>query len=151
MSSELVKSYTEINEILKRLPQYYIKKIPNEILESFKDNADNTYSFYYDESKSLKEQSLKDETKAILAVLKYNYWCNSKEEKNEISNRIIENEKKYQEELEIKYNKNIFENDKSKEIEDNSIGNSKEIIKIEKKENIFEKIKKFLKNIFKIQ
>ena len=49
-------------------------------------------------------------TLPLLAMLLINYWCNTKEEKEELINKYFENEQKYQEQLREKYNPDFLFN-----------------------------------------
>ena len=51
----------------------------------------------------LEEQEISEKTTAILAMLMLNYWCESPEQKQELTDMFNENERKYQEELQRKY------------------------------------------------
>ena len=60
----------------------------------------------------LEEQQISEKTTALLAMLMLNYWCESPEQKQELTDMFNENERKYQEELQRKYDpNNIFNND----------------------------------------
>lgn len=84
----------------------------------------------------------------MLAVLKLNYWCDDKEEKEKLISLLNGNEKKYQNELikirERNNSNNIFKN---KENIENNIIKEDEYITIYK-ESLFKRIKKWLENKF---
>lgn len=84
----------------------------------------------------------------MLAVLKLNYWCDDKEEKEKLISLLNGNEKKYQNELikirERNNSNNIFKN---KENIENNIIKEDEYITIYK-ESLFKRIKKWFENKF---
>ena len=96
----------------------------------------------------MNEQKLQKETIDILAMLTLNYWCNSEEEKAELTSMYSDNELKYQEELREKYNPdNIFKKEEPKrepEVQNN-------VAVIEYKETIFDKLLNKIKQFFNMK
>jgi len=72
-TSNTLKAYGEIHYILSIMPKSFNEKVPSELRNIFKEKRDHSYIVNIDKEKSLKEQNLLKETKAILAMLKYNY------------------------------------------------------------------------------
>ena len=140
------KAMREVNEILKYVPLEQKNKISKKFLNLLSENEDKTYNFEINPDNEIKDGDLLYETELLLQVIYRNYWC-SEEEKKEIDELLIENEKKYIEEINEKYSyDNLFKN------------NKKEIVKTEEtpnlpvvyeEKNIFTKIINFIKNIFK--
>ena len=92
----------------------------------------------------LKKQNFTEDTKNIIAVLKYNYWCKNDEEKENLARMFKENEDKYQEDLREKYNPdNIFKNRKNEDTESNNLP------VVIKKENLFIRALNFIKDFFR--
>ena len=94
ISASTRQAYTEIDNILSIMPESYIKKVPLNLREKFKNEKDISYSFEIDNTKHLNEQGLSNKSLALLAMLKYNYWCDSEEEKKQLQTMFIENEDK---------------------------------------------------------
>lgn len=142
-------AYAEIIEILDNLEVQYKEKIPNKLIDFFKDNSAKDYQNHIVNNISLSEQKLQKETLDILAMLTLNYWCNSEEEKTELMSIYSDNELKYQEELREKYNPdNLFKNRTKiqENIEENT--EEKQLVVIDDKpwyKKIFEKIKNMFK------
>ena len=91
-------------------------------------------------------QNINKESLNILALLQFNYWCDSYEEKLELQNILEENEKIHEENLRKKYNsENLFKNKKNVYTKE-AIENNMAIV--EYKENIFRKFINKIKNIF---
>jgi hypothetical protein len=105
-------AYAEILEILDYMEEEYVNKIPQKLIKVIKENASDTYERHLDANVPLEEQEISEKTTAILAMLMLNYWCESPEQKQELTDMFNENERKYQEELQRKYDpNNIFNND----------------------------------------
>ena len=104
-------AYAEILEILDYMEEEYVNKIPQKLINVIKENALDTYERHLDANVPLEEQEISEKTTAILAMLMLNYWCESPEQKQELTDMFNENERKYQEELQRKYDpNNIFNN-----------------------------------------
>ena len=142
-----IKAYTEVNCLLEYLPQSYIDKIPQKLIELIKKQSNKQYYISIDSNKSLLEQNFSPKTKDLIAVIKYNYWSTD-EERQQLKKIFYENENKYQKELLEKYNPNdIFKKKESKtDITENIKTN---LQMVEYKENIFIKLWNKIKNIFK--
>lgn len=150
MSTEITidkkEAYCEIIEILKYMDEKYVKKIPKQLIYFFKSNSANNYKFRINKELPLKQQTLKEETRVILAMLNLNYWC-TEEHKQELIKIYKNNEEIYQSKLREKYNyDNLFENKKTKVETGENI-----IAMVEYKESFFTKVIKKLQNIFHIK
>ena len=145
MKTNTKDAYVEVLSIIDLLEENQKNKIPKKIKDFFEDNKNKNYQANIVPDIPLEEQDLLQETIDILAMLKLNYWCTN-EEKEELLDLLNENEKKYQEELLGKYNPdNLF-----KKREETKVVLSEEVSLIEYKKNIlFDKIKMFVKNIFR--
>ena len=140
-------AYSEVYEILKFIEDEYVNRIPKRIMDFFEVERDKEYKPIINVNIPLDEQNLKRETMVLLAILNYNYWCDSEEEKKEIQKELIRNSKlKEQEEKELAemYNPdNIFK--KKNEVKELITDNSENMQLIELKEQGF--IKKLLHKI----
>ena len=90
-------AYAEILEILDYMEEEYVNKIPQKLINVIKENALDTYERHLDANVPLEEQEISEKTTAILAMLMLNYWCESPEQKQELTDMFNENERKYQE------------------------------------------------------
>ena len=140
------KAYTEFLCILEYMPQSYIDKIPNTLLEIIKEQFNKEYIINIDINKSLIEQNLSKTTKDLIAYIKYNCWS-TEEEKIYLKKIFSENEKQYQEELSNKYNSDSIFKGKNQLKASTDISNSNTQLSIYK-ENIFTKILNTLKKVF---
>lgn len=145
ITNEFAEASAEINEILGYLPTEYVEKIPAKLREFFNKVKKADYVSKIDPYKQLDEQELKPKTKTLLTVIYRNYWCNE-EERAKLDEILIENDKKYEQELREKYNPdNIFK--KKEIIEDIETIQSNLPAEI-KKETFFKKLVKFIRGLF---
>ena len=95
-----------------------IVKIPNKVLIYFHTNASKDYICRFDYNKPLKELEISDEAKALIGMIYINYICDSKEKKMKILRELKENDKKYLDNLNIKYNVNdLFKQNRKNDLE----------------------------------
>jgi len=103
--------YSEVCEFLELLGNEYKRKITKILLKIFEKNKSEKYIPHINLNSSIKEQDLKEDTLAIIAILNLKYWCDNGNEVNKLKNIYTENERKYQEKLSIKISSdNIFRN-----------------------------------------
>ena len=103
------QAYSEIDEFLGLLSIEQRNKVPQKLRELFKRERDKEYIKRIDSTIPIKEQNLKEETLAIIALLNLQYWCEDEEEKERLQKVYSNNEKLYQEMLQEKFNSdNIF-------------------------------------------
>lgn len=78
------QAYTEIDNFIELLDEYNRNKVPKKLREFFKREKDNTYTKIIDPNIPIKEQNLKEETLALIAMLNLQYWCEDEEEKRRL-------------------------------------------------------------------
>ena len=113
------KVFSEVDAFLDIIDEKYKNKIPIKLRNLFTENKDTNYNPVYHANIPIEKQNIKKETIAMLGLLHLNYWCETEDEKNELRNIFLDNQKKYEEKINKKYNlddlfKNVSEN-KSKE------------------------------------
>lgn len=96
------KTYTEILEIINFMGDRYRKKTPQKLLDFFEENKDKNYIYKINEINDDVTRNFSKETLGLLSLMEYKYWA-SDSEKELLKKSLIENEKKYQEELRKKY------------------------------------------------
>lgn len=107
-------AFAELLEILSYMEEDDVNKLPQKLMDIFKENADKEYQNHIDINIPLEEQNISEDTTALLGMLAVNYWCSTEEEKQMLLEAYEENEKTYQESLREKYNPDtIFDNQKS--------------------------------------
>lgn len=142
------QAYSEIDCFIELLDDYNKNKIPKELREFFKKEKDNNYEKKIDANQLIKEQDLKEETLAIIALLNLQYWCEDETEKERLKKIYAQNENKYQEALKEKYNTNNLFKNRKKDIANSNTVSDTSLIKY-KKYTIFTKIKNYILNFIK--
>lgn len=153
VSSTDIKAFTEVKCILEYLPMRYTEKLPKKLLDLINNLYDEKYRININPNIALQNQTFTEDTKNIIAVLKYNYWCRNDEEKEHLAKIFIENEQKYQLSVKEKHNPdNIFKNlEKNKNADLETHENNTNTSLIEYKESFFIRIKNFIFKILHIK
>lgn len=113
------QAYSEVDEFIELLDDYEKYKIPEKLRNFFKKEKDPQYYKGLNPNIPIKEQGLKEETLAIIALLNLQYWCDDEEEKERLKKVYAENEEKYFKYMKEKYNpENIFKQNDTVEFED---------------------------------
>lgn len=146
MNIKIREIYSEVYSILNLLGDDYIRKLPSSLYEMIREEKINEYNPQYDLNLALEEQKIKREAISMIALFHLNYWCNSDNEKSELTSLFKTNDDKYKAKLKEQYNltnhlKNIHKQEEENVIEEKLI--------IVKKESFFSKILKKIKVLLK--
>ena len=133
MDIKTKETYSEVHSVLELLGEDYIRRLPSKMYNMIEEERLKEYNPSY--SMPIKNENIKKEALAIIAVLHLNYWCETEEEKSRLNNLFENNYTKYQDELRNMYIVNSNEKEKEKEKE-TEIDTEKEINK--KEDNIIE-------------
>lgn len=79
---------------LKGINQEDINKIPDKFITFLKSNAAKDHKCEFDYTKSINELNLKDETRGLISMICFNFWCETEEQKNKFKEHLNENEEK---------------------------------------------------------
>lgn len=143
------QAYSEIDEFLDLLSPEKRNKIPQKLQELFKNEKDKNYIKGINPNIPIKDQALKEETLSIIALLNLQYWCDNEVEKERLEKIYADNEKKYQEMLQEKYNPdNIFKS-KQKNISQEDENTEETSLVPIKERNFILKLFDKIKNMFK--
>lgn len=143
MDIELRRGITETLEILKYMDSVYTKKIPEKFFGFLQSNKDNSYNPKID---YIQIYDISKEAKILLGIIYLKYWSNEAQQKEFLHN-LSENQKKYQEELNQKYNSKELFKKESEYINDIQQENLQMIEYRE--ESIFKKIIRKIKMVCK--
>lgn len=139
--------YSEVYDIIKHMDINIRAKIPLQFIKIIQANKDDNYTVNIDYTKSINNQKLLKETRAILSLIYRDYICTPEERKIliEVDKEKIKKERellveKYNPDNIFKTNKNIQNQKKKTILQENAI--------IEYKENnffkkIFDKVRHF--------
>lgn len=110
MENNYSKALKEVHEVLNNSEEEIITKIPNKFYEFIKDNMDKEYIASIDFFNPNWENTVYDETKAILALI-YRDYLVDEETRSKLIIEEKEEQKRIESELREKYNPdNIFKN-----------------------------------------
>lgn len=98
------QAYSEIHEFLGLLSVEQRNKVPQKLRDLFFHERDESYLKNINPRIPIKDQNLKEETLAIIALLNLQYWCEDEAEKERLQNVYSNNEMLYQEMLQVKFN-----------------------------------------------
>ena len=144
VSAEYANAYSEVLGILKYISREDYEKIPKNRIEVFEVNSNKEYNFDYDPEKTLDEQNVSKRTKAIIGLLFRDYWATEEQKSKIVAKQNYEREKL------IKEQKNLFKY-KNRNMKESEIINCEEKFLQEPKDNIFKRIFKRIKCIFKLK
>lgn len=150
ISTQTKQAYTEIDNFIELLAEDDKNKIPKKLRQFFKKEKDKEYKKNINIDIPIKEQNLKEETLALIALLNLKYICDDNKEKERLTKVYYDNDKKYQETIKEKYNPdNLFKKKYNfEECIQNDISVETEMVEYEEKkfiEKLFNKIKKIFK------
>ncbi|MBE5812051.1 MAG: hypothetical protein E7314_00155 [Clostridiales bacterium] len=131
------EAYSEVYFILLHMEWRDVKKIPKDIINVIRKNRIKNYDININPYVPLDKQELKEETKAILALLYRKFLCDG-DKKQEI-------EERFSKKLKIEMAEKTKEQNLVEEIESNFESLTKENKLIVKKENLITKILKWIK------
>lgn len=148
MKQEYNEAFTEVNEIIKMMPDELVNKIPSKFREMLEDEKDKEYNPKIQEP--LEECKLKNETIIILGLIYRDFLC-SQDEKRRLQEKdareLQEIQKAIEDEIRQKYNPDdLF---KKKNGNNNEHQNFEETaIAVAQKEKWYKKIFNIIKGLF---
>ena len=153
MTETYKQAFTEVLEILSYLSKDNYNKISKELINSIESNRDTDYLYYIDTTKSLEEQEMLEETKAILFNIYRDYLADNNTKQQILNYQNQENIIKEQiKSQNIKINDMFTQKSKTNgdEVKDISYENVA-LIEVKPKTNIFNKILNKIKSLFKMK
>ncbi|MBR3614081.1 MAG: hypothetical protein IKL55_02765 [Clostridia bacterium] len=87
LTLERREAYSELLEILRHMDKTYVDLIPKKLIMFFYDNCSLDYDFRM--TKSIGEESFKEDTLALLALINNNYWAKNQSKEELIMNYAI--------------------------------------------------------------
>lgn len=145
VTNEYKIAYSEVLEILKYISKEEFNKIPNDMIEMFKENAMTSNNFIYDPNKTLQEQNVSELSRYIIAILFRDYWATENQRQRILAKQKYERQKRKEEMYSYD---NIFKKNNNDNISKQIEESSTEIQMVEYKEPVFKciinKLLKFL-------
>ena len=139
-------AYKEVIEVLKYTKREDVNKIPKSRILLWRINMNKDYDFKIDKTKTLEEQNLSKEAKAIIANIFKKYWATDYQKER------IEAKEKYdieqmEKEKYKKYNPDDIFKNRKQNIQQEEVA-SETVSMVEYKEPLFKRILNKIKNIF---
>lgn len=107
-------AYAEVDYIIKHMNERYITKLPQNLLIFFDTMKDPEYEIYINPHKPLEEQGLHKYALEIIALLHVKYWCEDKQRKEELLEKMRANQEKFEAQLREKFSVDkLFQNSNS--------------------------------------
>ena len=136
-------AYTQVLEILKRLPKEEVAKIPTEEIEFLKENCDKTYKYILSPNARLEECQISRKAYAILVVYFKKYFA-TEIQKQKLDVILKNNQIAIEKEKREKYGvDNLFKENKLEQEENKKV----EIVPY--KESFFKRVLNRIKKIFR--
>ena len=143
------QAYSEIDEFLGLLSIEQRIEVPQKLRDLFTQEKDINYRKGIDPTIPIKEQNLKEETLALIALLNLQYWCKDEAEKQRLKSVYSKNEEVYQEMIREKFNPdNIF---KKKDVISEDKEETQCVQMVEYKESLIKRIVNKILQIFRIK
>ena len=137
VTNEYKIAYSEVLEILKYISTEEFNKIPNDMIEMFKENAISSNDFIYDPNKTLQEQNVSELSRYIIAILFRDYWATENQRQRILAKQKYERQKRKEEMYSYD---NIFKKNNNDNISKQIEESSTEIQMVEYKEPVFKRI-----------
>lgn len=143
------EAFAEVLEVIKNSNQRILEKIPKKFITFLNENKDNNYIVKIDFTDENWDDSIKQETQAILALI-YRDYIVSQEERARLLTEEKEEQIRIENELREKYNPdNLFK--KQDQVKNTEEVMTEEVAMVEYKESIFKRFINKIKSIFKIK
>lgn len=153
MKQEYMEAFTEVNEIIKMMPEELVNKIPNKFREMVEEERDKGYVPNIQEP--LEECKLKNETIIILGLIYRDFLCSPEERKRlqeKDAKELAEVQKAIEKENREKYNPDdIFKNRRQSNTDQTQQNQENNSMIVVKEEKWYQKIFNIIKGIFKIK
>lgn len=134
------RAYVEILEIIKCMEPKYRERIPVKLLRFFEENKDKNYKYDLNAIRESGGEVFSQETINLLAMLELKYLADETEKKV-LKEALEENNK-------IKKDETIINNNLENLFKSKTEPLKVSVSIVDKKDNIFNKIKKWFKQIF---
>ena len=143
------EAFAEVLEVIKNSNQRILEKIPKKFITFLNENKDNNYIVKIDFTDENWDDSIKQETQAILALI-YRDYIVSQEERARLLTEEKEEHIRIENELREKYNPdNLFK--KQEQVKNTEEFMTEEVAMVEYKESIFKRFINKIKSIFKMK
>ena len=148
--NNMPNAYKEVYEVLKYVGEKERKTIPESFMNLIETKMNKEYSFFYDETKEFKDQTILTETRAILGHIYLKYWANETE-RSIIENKLKNDLKRAEDAKREKYDPNNIFKSLKEEVEESKDESLEDEVQdlVNVKESFISKIINLIKEFFK--
>ena len=93
MDSKSQEIYSELSAFLDSIDEERRNKIPEDLRELINSKKDDNYTPKYAKGTPLEKLKMKKETKDMVNLLNFNYWCENEQQRKELMERIANGKK----------------------------------------------------------
>lgn len=106
-----IRAYAEVDYIINHMNEKYREKVPQKMLNFFRDYKDPNYVVKVNPYVPLQNQGLQRYTLEIIALFHLKYWCEDEKRKQELYDLMVRNQEKLEEQMREKYSvEKLFDN-----------------------------------------
>lgn len=149
MKQEYIDAFSEVNEIIKMMPDELTNKIPSKFKEMIEDERNKEYNPNIQEP--LEKQKLKNETIIILGLIYRDFLCSPDEKKRlqeKDAKELQEVKKTLEEEIREKYNPDDIFKDRNRIVPEEIQASEETRMTIVQKDKWYKKIFDLIKGLF---
>ena len=115
ITREDIMAYAEVDYIIHHMNEKYVNKVPEKLLNFFATIKDPEYVVNINPRVPLQNQNLKKYTLELIALLHLKYWCEDEERRKMLYEKMLENQRKLDEQMQEKYDiDNMFDMNSAK-------------------------------------
>ena len=145
MNTTLKNAYTEVNQIIELLGNEYKSQIPQKILNLFKEKQNTNYKTNINKDTPIDKMEISRTALIIISILNLKYWEKDEDKKSELKRTYNENERKFQEKINV-YKQNDWLKAKKDQIIQKEDNQEKALIE-QKNISWISKIRNFFKDL----
>lgn len=93
MDGKSKEIYSELYAFLDSIDEERKNKIPEDLRELIKSKKDDNYIPKYPKGAPLEKLKMKKETKDMINLLDFNYWCENEKQRKELMEKIANGKK----------------------------------------------------------
>ena len=99
ITKEDLIAYAEVDYVIKHMNERYRDKVPANLQNFFETIKDPNHKIHIEPYKPLQEQGLTKYALEIIALLHIKYWCQNQERREELLDKMRQNEEKLEAKL----------------------------------------------------
>lgn len=93
MDGKSKEIYSELSAFLDSIDDERKNKIPEDLRELINSKKDNNYTPKYPKGTPLEKLNMKKETRDMVNLLNFNYWCENEQQRKELMEEIATGKK----------------------------------------------------------